>query len=56
MWVYVGYSNSTVGCVCTMCQAYLFMVYAINVKCMYSAALGHTVDSSEFYEAYIDMI
>ena len=43
----VGYDRHAVGQTCAIWQAYLFRAHANNVKCMYTSAPSHTVDSSE---------
>ena len=46
--LHVEYSINVVGHIYEMWQAYLFRAYKNNVECMYSSALGCTVDCSEF--------
>ena len=49
MWgLYVDYSSSDMGHIHTVWQAYLFRLYANNVKCVYTSIPGHIVDCSEF--------
>ena len=49
MWgLYLDFSRSAVGHLCTMWQAYFSGAFASDVKCMYSSASGHTIDCSEF--------
>ena len=45
--LYVDYSSSTMGHICTLWQAEFFRVYANNMKCMYASTCYHIVDCSE---------
>ena len=48
MWsLYVDSSSSAVEHMYIMWQTYLFRAYNNNVKCLYTNALGYTVDCGE---------
>ena len=54
---YLEYSSSVVKHVCTIWKAYLFRMYASNVKYMFNSVPGYIVDCSEVtWGIYADIV